>query len=203
MQIQTQATRTFVAAKEVQVPKQLFGVHGTYATALFQAAGAAGNLEKVEADLKNFVGHVESNDAFRAFLSNPTIPRVSKKADIEAILAKGKFTPTTKAFFGTLAENGRLSDATKINDKYVELMNAHRGEVAAVVTSAEPLSKAQLKTLEKSCASFLQKGETIKLEARVDPDILGGLTLQVGDRFMDLSISSKINKMHNMLSESV
>ena len=37
----------------------------------------------------------------------------------------------------------------------------------------------------------------------VDPDILGGLTLQVGDRFMDLSISNKINKMHNLLSESV
>lgn len=185
------------------MPKQLFGVHGTYATALFQSAGSAGNLDKVEADLKNFVGHIDSNDAFRAFLTNPTIPRVSKKADIDAILAKGKFTPTTKAFFGTLAENGRLAETAKINEKFVELMNAHRGEVAAVVTSAEALSKSQLKTLEKSCASFLNKGESIKLEARVDPDILGGLTLQVGDRFMDLSISNKINKMHNMLSESV
>ena len=74
-------TRSFAKAKKVVVPKQLFGVHGTYATALFQSAGSAGNLDKVEADLKNFVGHIDSNDAFRAFLTNPTIPRVSKKAE--------------------------------------------------------------------------------------------------------------------------
>ena len=82
-------------------------------------------------------------------------------------------------------------------------MQASRGEVQAVVTSAEDLSAAQLKTLKKSFAGFLQKGETLILETRVDPSILGGLTVQIGDRFMDLSIQSKIQKMHGVLSSSV
>ena len=197
------AVRSFTAAAEVQVPKQLFGVHGTYATALFKAASADKSLNKVEKEIANFTGHINENAALRSFLSNPTIPRKAKKADIEAIMAKGKFSPATVAFFGTLAENGRLAMAGKIGEKFTELMQASRGEVQAVVTSAEPLSNAQMKTLNKSLGSFLEKGQTLSLETRVNADILGGLTVQIGDRFMDLSIANKIQKMHGLLSENV
>jgi F-type H+-transporting ATPase subunit O len=195
--------RAFSAAKEVTVPLKLYGVEGTYATALFRSASADGTLAAVEKDMKNICGHIATDSSFDTFLRNPTISRAAKKADIEAILGKGKFSKTTVAFFGTLAENGRLPLATKMGSKFNDLMQASRGEVQAVVTSAEDLSAAQLKTLKKSFAGFLQKGETLILETRVDPSILGGLTVQIGDRFMDLSIQSKIQKMHGVLSSSV
>lgn len=105
------------------------------------------------------------------------------------------------AFLGTLAENGRLGEVSKINAKYAELMRASRGEVLSVVTSADALTKAQLKSLEASFKkTFLKADETLIMDTRVNPSILGGLQVQIGDEFMDLSLSSKVNRMHKMLS---
>lgn len=102
---------------------------------------------------------------------------------------------------GTLAENGRLGEVGKINEKYAELMRASRGEVLSVVTSADELTKAQLKSLEGSFkASFLKPGETLIMDTKVNPEILGGLQVQIGDKFMDLSLASKVNRMHKMLA---
>ena len=152
---------------------------------------------------QNFVSHVESNPTFAAFLKNPTIPRTAKKADIEAICGKGKFSPTSVALFGTLAENGRLGDVAAVSEAYGDLMRAHRGEVAAVVTSADELTAKQRKQLEASFSSFVKSGETLKASYKVDSQLMGGLTVQIGDKFMDLSSATKINKMHKLLSESV
>eukprot|EP00949_MAST-11_sp_MAST-11-sp1_P002955 g2955.t1 len=204
------ALRSFSAAKknkkatgDVQAPKQLYGVTGRYSMALYVAAAKAGTLDKVESDLSNFVSHVESNPTFAAFLKNPTIPRTAKKADIEAICGKGKFSPTSVALFGTLAENGRLGDVAAVSESFGDLMRAHRGEVAAVVTSADELTAKQRKQLEASFSSFVKSGETLKASYKVDSQLMGGLTVQIGDKFMDLSSATKINKMHKLLSESV
>jgi F-type H+-transporting ATPase subunit O len=151
--------------------------------------------------IQNFAGHADSNIDFARFLKNPTIRKADKKQDIAAICAKGTFSNTTSAFLGTLAENGRLGEVSKINDKFAELMRASRGEVLSVVTSADELTKAQLKSLEESFkASFLQDGETLIMDTKVNPEILGGLQVQIGDKFMDLSLASKVNRMHKMLA---
>jgi len=150
---------------------------------------------------QNFAGHADTNTTFARFLENPTIRKADKKKDIEAICATGTFSPSTVAFLGTLAENGRLGEVSKINAKYAELMRASRGEVLSVVTSADALTKAQLKSLEASFKkTFLKADETLIMDTRVNPSILGGLQVQIGDEFMDLSLSSKVNRMHKMLS---
>ena len=146
---------------------------------------------------------MNSNPTFAGFLKNPTIPRTAKKADIEAICAKGKFSATSVALFGTLAENGRLGEVAAVSESFSDLMRAHRGEVAAVVTSADELTAKQRKQLESSFSSFIKSGETLKPTYHVDPQLMGGLTVQIGDKFMDLSSATKINRMHKMLSESV
>jgi F-type H+-transporting ATPase subunit O len=150
---------------------------------------------------QNFAGHADTNTTFARFLEKPTIRKADKKKDIEAICATGTFSPSTVAFLGTLAENGRLGEVSKINAKYAELMRASRGEVLSVVTSADALTKAQLKSLEASFKkTFLKADETLIMDTRVNPSILGGLQVQIGDEFMDLSLSSKVNRMHKMLS---
>jgi F-type H+-transporting ATPase subunit O len=80
-------------------------------------------------------------------------------------------------------------------------MRASRGQVLSVVTSADELTKAQLKSLEDSFkASFLGPGETLIMDTKVDPTIMGGLQVQIGDKFMDLSLANKVNRMNKMLS---
>mmetsp|Transcript_14549 Transcript_14549/g.37138 ORF Transcript_14549/g.37138 Transcript_14549/m.37138 type:complete len:83 (-) Transcript_14549:461-709(-) len=82
-------------------------------------------------------------------------------------------------------------------------MAAHRKEVKAVVTSAETLSKSDLKEVMKVLEGLVEAGESIKLESKVDPNILGGLVVSVGDRFIDLSVSTRIKQMKNELLQSL
>jgi F-type H+-transporting ATPase subunit O len=80
-------------------------------------------------------------------------------------------------------------------------MRANRGKVLGVVTSADELTKAQLKSLEDSFkASFLKSGETLIMDTRIDPEILGGLQVQIGDQFMDLSLAKNMARYTKMLS---
>jgi len=76
-------------------------------------------------------------------------------------------------------------------------------QVKAVVTSAETLSKSDLKEVMKVLEGLVEAGESIKLESKVDPNILGGLVVSVGDRFIDLSVSTRIKQMKNELLQSL
>ena len=135
----------------------------------------------------------------KTYLSNPIVKRSEKKADLDKI-SKG-MSPTTRGFRGLLAENGRLAVLDKIVGTFQKIMDAERGVVTATVTSAEELSSEQLKTVESQIKStFLKSGQMLRLDATVDPEILGGLQVQVGDKFLDLSVASQINQITKSLS---
>jgi len=71
-------------------------------------------------------------------------------------------------------------------------MKASRKEVNAVVTSAEPLSNANTRAIQSALEKHAGEGEKVILETKVDPSLLAGLTIQMGDKYMDLSASSQI-----------
>ena len=80
---------------------------------------------------------------------------------------------------------------------------ADRGEVAAKVISAESLSAAQVKTLAASMQGYVESGQKLIISQEVDESILGGVKIQIGDRFLDLSVSTKINQINKALSVAV
>ncbi|TYZ69074.1 hypothetical protein PybrP1_008452 [[Pythium] brassicae (nom. inval.)] len=210
------ATRQFAAAaaassapKEVaeiggfgqmtQPKLQLFGLHARYANALYSVAAKQNVLEAVEKELLTIEATIAKEPNFASFLKDPTIARASKKEDISKVMEQGKFSKPVAGLFEVLAENGRLPDAVGVIASYKQLMGAFRGEVQAKVTSADPLSKAQLDQVKKALGARIGKGETLLLEAVVDPDILGGLKVQIGNYFIDLSLSTKIDKINSLL----
>merc|ERR1712094_165473 len=97
----------------------------------------------------------------------------------------------------------RLSELENVADKYEEMLRAARGQIFAEVTVAEDLSKAQRSSLEKSLGSFLTKGQSLTMSVKTDPSILGGLVVEIGDKHVDLSIISRINKLQNEMKLSV
>jgi F-type H+-transporting ATPase subunit O len=115
-------------------------------------------------------------------------------------MSGGRFQATV---LDALAENGRLGRTTGVIDAYGQIMSAHRGEVQGVVTAAKPLTEADLKELRDSLAGFLQKGQALKLESKIDPSLLGGLVVEIGDKRIDMSVQSKIRKIKDLLMESV
>jgi len=190
------------SARNVELPTKLYGVHSRYANALYMAAARADSLKAVEEDFKTIRSWIKSNKSFATYLHNPVIRKSDKVADIEKI-SKG-MNDTTRGFLGVLASNARLGDLEKVLSKFDTLMNARNGIVEAVVTSAEPLSADKLKKVEATVSnSYLEKNQRLKLTAKVDPSILGGLQVKIGSQFIDLSVSSKVSKYEKILSASV
>ena len=102
-----------------------------------------------------------------------------------------------------LADNGRLGRLQGIAKAFGEIMSAHKGEVSASVTTAKPLSAAELKDLTSVLGTFLKKGNKLQLESKVDAHLIGGMVVVLGDRYIDLSIASKLKTFENIVKETL
>ncbi|KAG0172565.1 ATP synthase F0 subcomplex subunit OSCP atp5 [Apophysomyces sp. BC1034] len=194
------------AAPQIKAPITLYGLDGRYATALYTAAARQNVLEAVEKDLKQLQSTVSKDKAIQAFLENPTVPRSAKMEGVHALLKKsgGKVNVLTNNLFETLAENGRLEQTTKIMDAFSELMSAHRNELPMVITSAKPLDKATLnKVTESLQKSNLAEGKKLLVSNKVKPDIIGGLLVEIGEKSIDLTVSTKLAKLNKLVTDSV
>lgn len=180
--------RSFSA--EHEPPVKLFGLHARYANATYKAASKQGMLAQVEGELLGFKTVLEKNKAFSDFLGNPTVPRGDKVNTIDKVFEGDKVSAITKNLMSIMAANNRIAEAGDVVDAYVTIMKAQRGEVDAVVTSAAPLTKAQTKKVTDALKA--QLGD-VSVSTVVDASIIGGVTVQVGDKFMDMSVASKIN----------
>lgn len=78
-------------------------------------------------------------------------------------------------------------------------MAANRGEVVCEVITAKPLDADTKNKLESALKGFLKKGQTILLTAKVDPSIIGGMVVSIGDKYVDMSVVSKIKKYTDLI----
>jgi F-type H+-transporting ATPase subunit O len=173
----------------------MHGLHARYANATYVAASKAGQLDKVESELNGLYQSSQSSAAFAEFLDNPLISRDEKTKYVEKL---DKLSPITRNLLVTMAGNARLADMPKVATTYASLMKAKRGQVDAKIISAEPLSAQQLKDVQAAMAGQVPKGKTVLLDAVVDPSIVGGLQVQIGDQFLDLSVKSRIEEIAKM-----
>jgi F-type H+-transporting ATPase subunit O len=119
---------------------QLHGIHGRYATALYTAAVKTKKVDEIASDLARIKQFISADAKINAFLETPILSKLDKIAGVEQLLAKGKYSAETLNFFVILAENGRLDMTHKILLSFEQLISAHHGHVAVVVTSAKVCS---------------------------------------------------------------
>jgi F-type H+-transporting ATPase subunit delta len=170
-----------------------------YASALFDVASEAKALDAVEKALDEFTGLINENADFQRFLRSPAITHDQKVPVIDAIVAKAGTLDLVAKFLKTVARHGRLFALPQMISQFKALSAKGRGEATAEVTSASPLSKAQLKSLADTLKSEMSK--TVKLETRVDPDLIGGLVVKVGSRMIDSSLRTKLSAMKIAMKE--
>lgn len=168
-------------------------LQGRYASALFDLASEQGSVTKVEADLEGLGQAIKASPELAALIRNPRITRAASAAAMENIAKLLKLSPLTKNFLGVLAGNRRLGALPEIVRAFAAVAAAQRGEVAAEVTSAHPLSAAQL--TELSAKLKAREGKEVKLTANVDPAILGGLVVRIGSKQIDSSIRTRLNTL--------
>ncbi|MCJ1472213.1 ATP synthase F0 subcomplex subunit OSCP atp5 [Lambiella insularis] len=188
-------------------PVAVFGLDGTYASALYTAAAKTLALDSTSRSLATLSDVFKKDPKLPVILTAPTLSPGDKSQIIQELQRhtggqdKGD---VVKNFLKTLADNNRLGLLEGICEKFAILMGAARGEVDLTVTSAANLDDKTLKRLETAVAkSEYSQGKKLKVIPKVNPDIKGGLVVEIGDRTIDLSVSSKIAKMNKLLTDTL
>lgn len=162
-------------------------------------------MKQVQADLEGVKAAIKAQPSIQDFLSNPILSSSDRSKGIDELLKKAspKAGPSelTKNFFEVLAQNGRLYQADKTINDFLEIMSAHRGEVKVTITTASPLEKDLQKRLEDSLkgSALAGEGKTLIIENKINEAVLGGLIVDFGDKTVDLSVASKVNKLNAQL----
>ncbi|KAI5842707.1 OSCP/delta subunit of ATPase [Tricharina praecox] len=200
--------RTFAAAapgKSMKPPVALFGVDGTYASALYTASAKTSSLDATHKALTSLKGVLAKDPKLVRILASPTLKTDDKKLVIAEVMKAAGQDKSIKNLLEVLAENNRLGLVGGIVEKFDVLMGAHRGEIEAIITSATQLDAKTVSKLEAAISKspLIGAGKKLKTTNKVDPSIIGGLVVEVGDRTIDLSISSKVAKLNKMLTDAL
>lgn len=173
------------------------GLAQRYATALLDLARDEGKLDAVAGDLGGLVGLLDESQDLRRLVESPVLSRDEQGRAILAVAEKAGVEPLTAKFLGLLASRRRLFALPGIAKAYALMLAHERGEVAAEVVSAVPLGEAELEALKKAIAGHV--GQSVKVETRVDPALLGGVVVRVGSRMLDASIRTKLQHLEQSM----
>jgi F-type H+-transporting ATPase subunit delta len=165
-----------------------------YAEAVFKLARDAGSLPSWS-DALSRLASVAGNDAARELLSNPRL----STAQVAQLVAEtcGQLEPQQFNFVQVLAENERLSVLPDIARHFETLRSGHENIVDAHVTSAFPLTDAQVAEVTGTLQA--KYGRQVKVKVSVDADLIGGVSVRVGDEVMDASVRGKLAQLAGVL----
>uniref|UniRef100_A0A0K8TPA9 Oligomycin sensitivity conferral protein n=1 Tax=Tabanus bromius TaxID=304241 RepID=A0A0K8TPA9_TABBR len=186
----------------VKPPVQVFGLEGRYATALYSAATKMKQLEPAEKELISLQESMKKDVKFREFIVSPIINKKVMARGLKETAEQVGLCSATSNLLQTLAHNGRLKKLDQIINSFKTIMAAHRGEVVCEVVTAKPLEDGQRRQLESALKAFVQKGQSIQLTSKVDPGIIGGMVVSIGDKYVDMSIASKVKMYTDLISAS-
>jgi len=185
-----------VAAEDPSVS----GVSGRYATALFELARDEKSIDAVKSDLDKFDALLgESADLNRLVRSPVFAADVQSKA-LSAVLDQAGLTGISANFLKVLTANRRLFVVAGVIRAFRALVAKFKGEATAEVTVAEPLSDKNLDALKTALNAV--SGKDVTLNVKVDPSIIGGLTVKLGSRMVDSSLRTKLNSIKHAMKEA-
>lgn len=185
-----------VAAEDPSVS----GVSGRYATALFELARDEESIDVVIADLNRFDAMLTDSADLRRLVRSPVFSEEAQSKALAAVLDRAGITGISANFLKVLAANRRLFAVADTIRAFRTLVAKFKGEVAADVTVAEPLSDKNLDVLKAALKSVT--GKDVVLNVKVDPSIIGGLVLKLGSRMVDSSLRTKLNSIKHAMKEA-
>ena len=157
-------------------------------------------LEEVHRDMLFFSETVSASRAFELLLLNPVIKH-DKKLDILKKIFGGKVHSLTMAFFEIITRKNREPILASVARDFHHAYNEYKGIGRASITTAVPLDAKLRSEFGKMVQKYSDRKE-IELIERVDPDLIGGFILNVGDRQVDASIKNKIKTLKVQFSEN-
>lgn len=190
-----------MAAAEINVKKPVIdvsaqGIAEAYAKALVQATEASGKSEAVLAELGSWIDDVlDKNPKLDRLFASQVVEAEAKFAMIDRALPKAE--PLFVKFLKVLASHARLEVIRPVRDQAHKLLDKLRSRTEANVVSAAPLDPKQSAAI-KARLLATYGGEVVLVES-VDPSIIGGVIVRVGDRVVDASLATSLARLKEQL----
>ncbi len=154
---------------------------------------------RVQGDLENLIAIMESHEELRGVLTNPFLNAGKKSGIVRDVLDKMSCAGKTIRLVGLLVEHGRIELLKEITASVPEAWNERQGRLTFEVSSALAMTDSQKKRLNAELERL--EGKTVNLVYRIDPDILGGLTLRRGHVIYDISVEGDLLKLKDKIQE--
>ena len=167
-----------------------------YATALFDAAKAAGKLDVIREQLGSFADAMNENRELQLFFFSPYFSSAEKKDGLHKSLDDAE--AQLVQFLELLIEKHRMPVIFRMRDRFEDLWAEENKRLEVTVTSAVELDPDIVKKIGEEIEN--QTGQTVELQSEVDEDVLGGLVLQVGNKILDASVRNRLDKLRKSVA---
>ncbi len=169
-----------------------------YARALFEVASERGVLDTVREQFAQFVDALSADRELEVFFVSPHFSTAEKKDGLGRMVEGAE--ETFMSFLETLVERQRMPDIFDIRERYDELWDKEMKLLPVEVTSAVGLDEATVQSIGERIGRGT--GNKIQLTTVVDPDILGGIVLRVGNVILDASIRNRLDQLRKQVVQA-
>jgi F-type H+-transporting ATPase subunit delta len=169
-----------------------------YARALFEVAEEHGVLDQVREQLGQFADALNEHREVAIFFFSPYFSTAEKKEALGRLLQDAE--PTFTNFLEALLERHRMPAIYRIRARYEVLWDDENKLLPVQVTSAVALDEATVKSIGDRVGE--QTGLKVELSSHVDPEILGGIVLRVGNFILDASIRNRLNQLRKQVAQA-
>jgi F-type H+-transporting ATPase subunit delta len=170
-----------------------------YAKALFEIAKEQNNIPQVEQDLRTVVTVIKENGDVQKLLLHPNIDKAAK-TNLLKQLFEGKVVDSVLSTLLLLIDRGREEILPHLLADYIKISNEALGQATAIVYTPFALSESEAQNVAAHFGKLT--GKTIRVENVIDPSLLGGMQVRIGDRLYDGSLSGKLNRLEKTLSQT-
>ena len=167
-----------------------------YAKAVFASALDTESIDEIKEELKT-MALVSSTIEVKGMIEDPTLSNNEILNSLK-ILLEGTISKTSQSLLNVLAENNRFNLLEAIFEIYKEIVAKHKEQISVEVFVATVPSSDTKETIKTRLVSTY--GEGTNVEFKIDPNIMGGLSIKVGDETLDLSVKGKVKKLINQLN---
>ncbi len=168
-----------------------------YGRSLFQVALEQGKLDELREQLGQFADAINDNHDLAVFFFSPYFSTKEKQDALERMLDGAD--PTLTNFLELLIENHRMPVIFRIRQEYERLWDEENRTLPVEITSAIALDEQTTASLGKTIGE--RAGRKVTLAARVDPDILGGIIIRVGNSILDASIRNRLEQLRRHVAQ--
>ena len=175
------------------------GIAARYATAVFELAKDAGELDALERDVDALEDAIAESAELRDLIRSPIYTRDQQSRAVAALAEKMGLTGTVANALKLMASKRRLFVLSQLLVVLRGKIADEKGEVTAEVQTAHALSDDQQSELAKTLKASV--GKDVKMKVSVDESLIGGLIVKVGSKMIDTSIRSKLAALQNTMKE--